>query len=127
MEVSIGDAMGANTSGTRATFTAFIPDRDKKNKIIDDHQEWVDRIMVALTEVCGGCTMVTNVGYYKTKKEIIKETTAVAYSYINDLTKFKKELVPLRSLLHTFGKETKQASVAFICNNIFYEITNFKP
>ncbi len=118
----IEEQLGATRSLHRQVFTVYIPNKDNKNIVIENHDNWVTRISKIMAEVCGGCTMYSTKGMWFQEKEIIQEDTVIVYSYITDDEKFLKGLTKMRKILHEFGIKTSQDAVAFEFDSVFYLI-----
>jgi hypothetical protein len=111
--IDIGPHLGTGSKARTHRFTIYIPDRDRNNRELDHIDYWIDAGMKLLTEINGGCTRLPNTtGHWLSDdREIVKENTALLYSYFQELEAFEKQLPRVRDFLHRFGRETNQGEV----------------
>src|SRR5271157_2053073 len=107
----------------------FIPSHDRDEKELKTRDLWADAALDLFADLFGGATAFdTYAGIYrdKVRGKDLKDKPILVESYteiervrnlsvLNDLVSFMKRM----------GKETKQAAVAVVINNVFHEITNF--
>ena len=111
--IDIGPSLGTESRARTHRFTIYIPDRDRENRPVDDFDAWIDKGMMLLTELNGGCTRLPNTsGHWLSERgEIVKENTALIYSFFWDMAAFERQLPRVREFLHRFGRETNQSEV----------------
>ncbi len=105
----------------------YIPNADSDGNALPDHDSWVGRAEMLLSESFGGATRPTDVhGLWKNPdtNSIIRERTAIVYTYVSE-QKLYPALDTLKLFLHAFGHMTKQGEVAFVLDGCLYGITEY--
>src|SRR5262249_7763608 len=108
----------------------YIPDRDRDNEKIPNHQAWVDEAARLIAPLGDGFTIVpVRGGWYEEKAdgstgEVI-ENTSLIYCFITHPERIAPLLPNLRSFLHRFGRETNQGAVAVEIDNMMFMIRNY--
>jgi hypothetical protein len=118
--------LGTNGGISVQCLTVYIPDRDREGNEVPNQRTWVLRAANVLARIGGGATImpVTEGLWLDDNGQVIQERTVLVYTFIRpDL--FREMLPKLRTFLHSFGRETGQAEVAFDFDGRFYRIRKF--
>jgi len=107
----------------------FIPSHDRDEKELKTRDLWADTALDLFAELFGGATAFdTFAGIYrdKVRGKDLKDKPILVESY-TDIERVRNPdaLTHLVSFMKRLGKETKQAAVAVVINNVFHEITDF--
>lgn len=107
----------------------IIPSHDRKQQELADQDMWAEAALELFADLYGGATAFNSFkGVYRTDQgAILWDNPILIESYVRraDL----EDVIKLHELLQfskRMGRETRQAAVAIIVNNVFHEITNFK-
>lgn len=107
----------------------FIPSHDRDEKELKTRDLWADSALDLFAELFGGATAFdTFAGIYRDKArgKDLKDKPILVESYTNiERVSNPDALTHLVSFMKRLGKETKQAAVAVVINNVFHEITDF--
>ncbi len=106
----------------------IIPSHKKDGKPIQNQAWWAGAAMDRIAELYrGGTAFETFLGIYKTSDgKILRDKPILIESYVQraDL----EDMAKLRELLEfarRMGRETQQAAVGLIINDVFHEIADF--
>lgn len=124
--IDLASALGASQETSIQVLTLYIPNRDHKNKLLQDQRRWVREAARLLAEIGGGVTILPPVegGWMNERGAIIWEKPVILYTYIKP-DAFMVRLPDLREFLHRMGRETNQGEVAVEFDQRFYRITRF--
>jgi hypothetical protein len=106
----------------------FIPSHDKKKKEIKNQDVWAGEAMVLFKDLYRGATAFEAfAGIYLTDKgETLNDKPILIESYVSrESLEDKRRLNQLVAFMKRMGRETKQAAVAVVINDVFHEITEF--
>lgn len=106
----------------------IIPSHDKKEDALPDQEIWAQSALEVFAEHFGGATaFATFAGIYKCNDgKILHDKPIMIESYVSraDLEDEKK-LTELLKFAKRMGKETRQAAIGLVINNVFHEITDY--
>jgi len=125
--LDIASLLGAVQEPQLQVLSIFIPNKDKNNKVIDNHKKWVKEAIDILSSIGGGATAMPPADGSWLNSEtgnMILEKTTVIYSYVYP-DKFKENMQNLRNFLHKFGRESNQGEVVFEWDNQFFKIRKY--
>ena len=100
--------------GVKQKFFIYLADCDRNNQPIADFQKWIDRAIVLMVRINGGCTVLPPAtGAWKDSATgtLIRENTTVIYSFIMHAERFEKKIKLIKNFLHAYGIETDQDEV----------------
>ncbi len=116
-------------SGVRQDIVILIiPSHDKKEKEIKNQDVWAGEAMELFKELYRGATAFeTFAGIYLTDDgKTLHDKPILIESYVSrEALEDKRRLNQLVSFMKRMGRETKQAAVAVVINDVFHEITEF--
>lgn len=122
IEIDIAKEFGSNDSRTQR-FAVYVPNKDKNGEPVQQ-EEWVNRALTVLSEICGGATAMPPVrGAWlnpETRQLVIEEPVLV-YSFIEPGA-FARRLKEVVHLVKTIGKETNQGQMAIEFDGVLYLI-----
>ncbi len=116
-------------AGTRQDMIILIvPSHDKKNKKLNNQEQWAEGAMDLFADLFGGATAFeTFAGIYKDwGGNILRDKPILieCYAQRSDLEDVEK-LTKLCLWIKKMGADTRQAAVALIVNDVFHEIADF--
>jgi len=123
--VNFGELFATDLAPTPDAVVIYIPDRDRDNKPVTDHEKWVNDALELLTRINDGATAYPpGEGRWKKKdgSGIIHEKTQIVYSYVTSAKRFTEALPELRDFLFRLGRDTRQEAVSFEFQDIFFTI-----
>jgi hypothetical protein len=107
----------------------FIPSHDRDEKELKSRDLWADAALDLFAELFNGATAFeTYAGIYrdKVRGKDLKDKPILVQSYTGiERARNLDVLNNLISFMRRMGKETKQAAVAVVINNVFHEISDF--
>jgi len=107
----------------------FIPSHDRDEKELKTRDLWADAALDLFADLFGGATAFdTYAGIYRdnVRGKDLKDKPILVESYTEiERVRNLSVLNNLVSFMKRMGKETKQAAVAVVINNVFHEITDF--
>ena len=117
-----------NTDDKQDVVILFIPSHDKHEKALNNQDVWAGQAMELFKELYRGATgFATFAGIYLTEdgktlhdKPILIESYVVREALVD-----KNRLNQLVGFMKRMGRETKQASVAVVINDVFHEVTEY--
>jgi hypothetical protein len=106
----------------------IVPSHDKKNKKLNNQEQWAEGAMDLFADLFGGATAFeTFAGIYKDwGGNILRDKPILieCYAQRSDLEDVEK-LTKLCLWIKKMGADTRQAAVALIVNDVFHEIADF--
>ncbi len=116
-------------SGARQDIVILIiPSHDKNEKAIKNQDVWAGEAMELFKDLYRGATAFeTFAGIYLTDDgKTLHDKPILIESYVSrEALEDKRRLNQLVSFMKRMGRETKQAAVAVVINDVFHEITEF--
>jgi predicted metal-dependent phosphoesterase TrpH len=105
-----------------------IPSHDRKGKKLNNQDQWAEAALDLFAELYGGATALnTFAGIYKDAGgKIHKDKPIMVESYaaradLEDMDKARQ----LCDFIRRMGRETRQAAVALVINNVFCDVVDF--
>ncbi|HEV3261014.1 MAG TPA: hypothetical protein VG013_29455 [Gemmataceae bacterium] len=116
-------------SGVRQDIVILIiPSHDKNEKDIKNQDVWAGEAMELFKDLYRGATaFATFAGIYLTLDgKTLHDKPILIESYVSrEALEDKRRLNQLVGFMKRMGRETKQAAVAVVINDVFHEITVF--
>jgi hypothetical protein len=116
-------------SGVRQDIVILIiPSHDKNEKEIKNQDIWAGEAMELFKDLYRGATAFgTFAGIYLTEDgKTLHDKPILIESYVSrEALEDKRRLSQLVAFMKRIGRETKQAAVAVVINDVFHEITEF--
>ncbi len=116
-------------SGTRQDIVILIiPSHDKNEKQVKNQDVWASEAMELFKDLYRGATAFeTFAGIYLTEDgKTLHDKPILIESYVaREALEDKRRLNQLVGFMKRMGRETKQAAVAVVINDVFHEITEF--
>lgn len=107
----------------------FIPSHDRDEKELKNQDFWADAALDLFADLFGGATAFQSfAGVYrdKSRNKDLKDKPILLQSYTDIDTIYNiNTLINLTMFMKRLGKETKQAAVAVVINNIFIELSDY--
>jgi hypothetical protein len=106
----------------------FIPSHDKHEKALNNQDVWAGEAMELFKDLYRGATaFVTFAGIYLTDDgKTLHDKPILIESYVSrEALEDKSRLNELVRFIKRMGRETKQAAVAVVINDVFHTITEF--
>jgi hypothetical protein len=107
-----------------------IPSHNKTGNELNDQDRWANEALDLFAELYGGATaFATFAGIYKDDSGNIHRDKPImieGYALQADVEN-EGNLQRLCDFIRRMGKETRQKAVALVIDNVFHEITDFKP
>ncbi len=121
--------ISALQSGARQDIVILIiPSHDKNEKEMKNQDVWAGEAMELFKDLYRGATAFeTFAGIYLTDKgKTLHDKPILVESYVSrEALEDKRRLNQLVGFMKRMGRETKQAAVAVVINDVFHEITEF--
>ena len=95
-------------------FSIYLPDRDRESNPIGDIEQWIERAIVMMVRINGGCTVLppaTGAWQDSTSGDLIRESTTVIYSFLMKPKEFEERFDVIKNFLHDYGITTNQDEV----------------
>ena len=126
MELDLAKELGAQGEPAAQRLTLYIPNKDRQDALIADHDKWVKEAQELLTHIGRGATAFPPVDgtWEKPDGSVLWETTRIIYTCI-DADRLAANLSTLREFLHRFGRETNQGEVRFEFDGWLWTISNY--
>ncbi len=106
----------------------LVPSHDNKNKLINNQEAWAEAAMELFKDLYGGATaFLTFAGIYLADDgTTLHDRPILVESYASrENLEDKGRLTQLVEFMKRMGRETKQASVAVVINDVFHEVKEF--
>lgn len=128
MDLELGKELGATAEPAAQRLTLYIPNRNRLDEVVADHDRWVREAQELLTQIGRGATAFPPVDgtWEKPDESILWEKTRIIYTFI-DPDRLAANLTRLREFLHRFGRETDQGEVKFEFDGWIWTIAHFDP
>jgi hypothetical protein len=125
-QIDLGDAVGAEESGSIQRLTLYIPSRDRAG-VEFDPSPWVEEALRLLSRIGGGATAMPPAdGSWLDPDHdtLVREKVVLAYTFI-DPDQLEAMLPELRRFLHKLGRETGQGEVVCEFDGVLYKIRDY--
>src|SRR5262245_42401951 len=128
MELDLAKELGAASEPAAQRLTLYVPNKDRQDRVVADHDRWVKEAQELLTHIGKGATAFPPVDgtWEKPDASVLWETTRIIYTFI-DADRLAANLSKLREFLHRFGRETNQGEVRFEFDGWLWTISNYDP
>ncbi len=128
LDINLGKELGATEEPAAQRLTLYIPNKDRQDQVIAEHDKWVKEAQELLTAIGRGATAFPPVDgtWEKPDGSVLWENTRIIYTFI-DPDRLAANLTRLREFLHRFGRDTNQGEVKFEFDGWLWTIASFDP
>lgn len=123
----IAEKLGSAATSTQC-FRIYFPDKDRNGATIGV-EHWINAAKILLADINGGATVARPLqGVWRdyASGNIITETTAQVYSFIQNAPWFLDQFDLIITLIHNFGKSTNQGEVLVELDAYAFRIRDFR-
>src|SRR6516164_6537539 len=126
MDLALAKELGAQGEPAAQRLTLYIPNKDRQDAVIADHDKWVKEAQELLTEIGKGATAFPPVDgtWEKPDGSVLWENTRIIYTFIES-DRLVANLKSLREFLQRFGRQTNQGEVRFEFDGWMWKIAKF--